>query len=195
MPRYINTSFTYTSKFGIALHLRSENGAFALAVLGFIKLFFIIKLSRIKHLLGGNDDRSLTYFAHTTINQSFLIIEMFPLFQEIDLLIARLENGFEYVEKFTICEFGEAHRGTEKPLYWNLSQNWNILEKYQLKIAYLPFKQFPKLYKLYPAHLVANIKLNVNRPFIIMCMAFLRTNKFFHANQAGFLEVSQQYLS
>lgn len=96
----------------------------------------------------------------TSSNQQhsdFKIIEIFPFFQEFHILQARLENGYDYVEKFIISEFGENHHGHKKPLHLNISQNWEKLSKYHSKLVYLPYKRFPTLYKSYPQFLVESI--------------------------------------
>ena len=64
-----------------------------------------------------------------------MIIDVFPFYNEIELLTYRLDILYPYVDKFVITESTKTFSGNEKKLYFN--ENKEKFEKYADKIIHL----------------------------------------------------------
>jgi beta-1,4-mannosyl-glycoprotein beta-1,4-N-acetylglucosaminyltransferase len=72
--------------------------------------------------------------------------EAFMFFQENDLLEVKLNQHWNFVDKFIIVEAGETHTGIKKDLIFDHER----FKKYSEKIIYRSFNSFAELYDLYP---------------------------------------------
>jgi len=75
-----------------------------------------------------------------------MIFEASMFFQENDLLEIKLNQHWEFVDKFIIVEAGETHTGIKK----NFLFNHQRFKKYSDKIVYKSFNSFQEIYDLYP---------------------------------------------
>ena len=66
------------------------------------------------------------------------VYDCFPFFNENDLLELRLNQHWDFVDKFIITEAGETHTGLKKPFNFD----HNRFEKYKSKIKYVTFNSF-----------------------------------------------------
>jgi hypothetical protein len=76
---------------------------------------------------------------------------------EEDLLLLRIVEGLQYVEKFIIIESRETHSGYKKPLYSSSSSTnkaKQIFETYKSKIIHHIIDEFPKCVQDYPKDMV-----------------------------------------
>lgn len=69
------------------------------------------------------------------------IFDCFPFFNEIEVLKIRLEELWDNVDRFIICEAYKTHSGKNKQL--NFQNNLHQFEKYLSKITYLVVEKFP----------------------------------------------------
>ena len=85
------------------------------------------------------------------------LYDSFMFSNEEDLLLLRIVEGLQYVEKFIIIESRETHSGYKKPLY-SYSSPTNkakqIFETYKDKIIHDIIDEFPKQVKDYPEEMV-----------------------------------------
>ncbi|MGB0932810.1 MAG: hypothetical protein ACPGU5_00915 [Lishizhenia sp.] len=63
------------------------------------------------------------------------VYDCFTFFNELDVLLIRLEYLYEYVDYFVVVESSHTHSGKEKP--WNFQNNMKLFEKYLKKIIYI----------------------------------------------------------
>lgn len=70
-----------------------------------------------------------------------MIIDAFPLFQELDLLEIRLRELYHFVDRFVITEAPVTHKGDPKPLH--LAENRARFAKWMDKIDYIPVLDMP----------------------------------------------------
>jgi mannosyltransferase OCH1-like enzyme len=88
------------------------------------------------------------------------LYDSFMFSNEEDLLLLRIVEGLQYVEKFIIIESRETHSGYKKPLY-SLSSPTNkakqIFETYKDKIIHHIIDEFPKCVQDYPKDMVQSI--------------------------------------
>ena len=70
-----------------------------------------------------------------------MIYDCFTFFNELDLLEIRLEELYPIVDQFVICESVKTHTGKDKPLRY--LENIDRYKKYQDKIKYVVYKDFP----------------------------------------------------
>lgn len=70
------------------------------------------------------------------------IYDCFTFFNELDLLEIRLEEEFEYVDQFVICESRQTFQGEPKMLYFE--QNKDRYQKYLSKINHIIIDELPK---------------------------------------------------
>jgi len=73
-----------------------------------------------------------------------MIIDAFTFFNEYDMLEARLQYYYDFVDKFIICECDHTHAGNYKG--FNFEDNLNRYDKYLTKIHYLKLTINPKYY-------------------------------------------------
>ena len=85
------------------------------------------------------------------------LYDSFMFSNEEDLLLLRIVEGLEYVEKFIIIESRETHSGYKKPLYSLSSPTKKakqIFETYKDKIIHHVIDEFPKCVQDYPKDMV-----------------------------------------
>jgi beta-1,4-mannosyl-glycoprotein beta-1,4-N-acetylglucosaminyltransferase len=75
------------------------------------------------------------------------IVDCFIFYNEIDMLLYRLDTLFNYVDYFVIVESRQTHSGKEKKIYYE--ENKHLFESFKSKIIYilldnLPYK-FPNI--------------------------------------------------
>ena len=75
-----------------------------------------------------------------------MIFEASMFFQENDLLEVKLNQHWDFVDKFIIVEAGETHTGAKKDLLFDHER----FKKYSEKIIYRSFDSFKEIYNLYP---------------------------------------------
>ncbi len=88
------------------------------------------------------------------------LYDSFMFSNEEDLLLLRIVEGLQYVEKFIIIESRETHSGYKKPLYSSSSPTnkaKKIFEIYKDKIIHHIIDEFPKCVQDYPKDMVQNI--------------------------------------
>lgn len=73
------------------------------------------------------------------MNKDFKVYDCFTYFNEDQLLKLRLEELWDVVDFFVICEATRTHTGRPKPLNFNIEN----FKKYQNKIRYLLLDQYP----------------------------------------------------
>jgi len=66
------------------------------------------------------------------------VYDCFPFFNENDLLELRLNQHWDYVDKFIITEAGETHTGVKKPFNFDHKR----FDKYKSKVIYRKFDNF-----------------------------------------------------
>ena len=66
------------------------------------------------------------------------VYDCFPFFNENDLLELRLNQHWDFVDKFIITEAGETHTGLKKPFNFDHDR----FKKYESKIKYVTFNSF-----------------------------------------------------
>ena len=66
------------------------------------------------------------------------VYDCFPFFNENDLLEIRINQHWDYVDKFIITEAGETHTGIKKPFNFDHKR----FEKYKEKLIYRKFNNF-----------------------------------------------------
>ena len=71
-----------------------------------------------------------------------MVIDIFPFFNELDLLEIRLNILNDYVDKFVICEANETFSGKLKPLYFK--DNEERFAKWKDKIIHYVVKNDDK---------------------------------------------------
>jgi hypothetical protein len=69
------------------------------------------------------------------------IVECIPFFNELDILDIRLNEEFEAVDRFIVCEARQTFQGTGKPLYFE--QNKDRYSQFLHKIEHLVIEQMP----------------------------------------------------
>jgi len=85
------------------------------------------------------------------------LYDSFMFSNEEDLLLLRIVEGLQYVEKFIIIESRETHSGYKKPLYSSSSPTnkaKKIFEIYKYKIIHHVIDEFPKKVQDYPKDMV-----------------------------------------
>ena len=85
------------------------------------------------------------------------LYDSFMFSNEEDLLLLRIVEGLQYVEKFIIIESRETHSGYKKPLYSSSSPTnkaKQIFETYKSKIIHHVIDEFPKCVQDYPKEMV-----------------------------------------
>lgn len=85
------------------------------------------------------------------------LYDSFMFSNEEDLLLLRIVEGLQYVEKFIIIESRETHSGYKKPLYSSSSPTnkaKQIFETYKNKIIHHIIDEFPKCVQDYPKDMV-----------------------------------------
>ena len=85
------------------------------------------------------------------------LYDSFMFSNEEDLLLLRIVEGLQYVEKFIIIESRETHSGYKKPLYSSSSPTnkaKQIFETYKSKIIHHVIDEFPKCVQEYPKEMV-----------------------------------------
>jgi mannosyltransferase OCH1-like enzyme len=85
------------------------------------------------------------------------LYDSFMFSNEEDLLLLRIVEGLQYVEKFIIIESRETHSGYKKPLYSSSSPTnkaKQIFETYKDKIIHHIIDEFPKCVQDYPKDMV-----------------------------------------
>ena len=85
------------------------------------------------------------------------LYDSFMFSNEEDLLLLRIVEGLQYVEKFIIIESRETHSGYKKPLYSSSSPTnkaKQIFETYKSKIIHHVIDEFPKCVQDYPKDMV-----------------------------------------
>jgi mannosyltransferase OCH1-like enzyme len=85
------------------------------------------------------------------------LYDSFMFSNEEDLLLLRIVEGLQYVEKFIIIESRETHSGYKKPLYSSSSPTnkaKKIFEIYKDKIIHHVIDEFPKKVQDYPKDMV-----------------------------------------
>ncbi len=88
------------------------------------------------------------------------LYDSFMFSNEEDLLLLRIVEGLQYVEKFIIIESRETHSGYKKPLYSSSSPTnkaKQIFEIYKNKIIHHIIDEFPKCVQDYPKDMVQSI--------------------------------------
>jgi len=76
-----------------------------------------------------------------------MVIDIFPFFNELDLLEIRLNILNDYVDKFVICEATETFSGKPKPLYFK--ENEERFAKWKDKIVHYVVDDFPNDKEIY----------------------------------------------
>ena len=74
------------------------------------------------------------------------IYDCFTFYNELDLLEIRLEEIYEYIDHFVICEATTTFRGQAKPLYY--LENKERFKKYEGKIIHVVVDDMPGLEKV-----------------------------------------------
>jgi beta-1,4-mannosyl-glycoprotein beta-1,4-N-acetylglucosaminyltransferase len=69
------------------------------------------------------------------------IIDCFIFYNEIDMLLYRLDSLFNFVDYFVIVESNYTHSGKQKELYYN--NNKNLFESFSSKIIHIILDDFP----------------------------------------------------
>lgn len=69
------------------------------------------------------------------------IIDCFTFFNELDMLLFRLEYLFDTIDYFVLVEATYSHKGTSKPLFY--SENLKKFEKYKNKIIHVIVDDMP----------------------------------------------------
>lgn len=85
------------------------------------------------------------------------LYDSFMFYNEEDLLLLRIVEGLQYVEKFIIIESCETHSGYNKSLYSSSSPTnkaRQIFETYKDKIIHHVIHEFPKQIQDYPEEMV-----------------------------------------
>ena len=72
--------------------------------------------------------------------------EAFEFFQENDLLEIKLNQHWDFIDKFIIVEAGETHTGIKKDLIFDHER----FKKYSEKIIYRSFDSFKNIHELHP---------------------------------------------
>ena len=72
-----------------------------------------------------------------------MIYDCFTFYNEVELLILRLELLHKKIDKFIIVEASKTFTGIPKP--YNLEQNWDRLKKFHHKILYIKIDDFPSM--------------------------------------------------
>ena len=69
------------------------------------------------------------------------IVDCFIFYNELDMLMYRLDTLFTYVDYFVLVESKYTHSGKEKSLCYN--ENKNLFEKYNSQIVHIILNDFP----------------------------------------------------
>lgn len=69
------------------------------------------------------------------------IVDCFIFYNELDMLLYRLDTLFNYVDYFVLVESKYTFSGKEKTLYYN--ENKNLFEEYNSKIIHIIVDDFP----------------------------------------------------
>ena len=69
-------------------------------------------------------------------NTKPLIYDCFNFFNELDLLEIRLNELYDHVDYFVLCEANMTHLGVPKPMYFK--ENRDLFKRFEDKIIYLP---------------------------------------------------------
>jgi len=83
------------------------------------------------------------------------VYDCFPFFNENDLLEIRLNQHWDYVDKFIVTEAGETHTGLKKPFNFDHER----FKKYDSKIIYHQIKDFRKEIQEVGAEVLDNYSL------------------------------------
>ena len=74
-------------------------------------------------------------------NQVRKVYDCFIFFNELDVLEIRLNELYDVVDKFILCEARYTHQGNPKPLYFD--ENKDRFAKFSDKICHIKIEQFP----------------------------------------------------
>lgn len=77
----------------------------------------------------------IAFFLLAVISIQAKIYDCFPFFNELELLDIRLNELYNYVDKFVLVEWTETHRGNPKPLYYE--ENKERYHKFSDKIIHI----------------------------------------------------------
>jgi beta-1,4-mannosyl-glycoprotein beta-1,4-N-acetylglucosaminyltransferase len=73
-----------------------------------------------------------------------MIVDGFMFYNEIDMLLYRMESLNEFVDYFIIVESKYTHSGKEKPLFYN--ENKDLFKVYNSKIVHIILDEAPFIY-------------------------------------------------
>ena len=76
------------------------------------------------------------------INKHFKIFDCFTFYNEIEMLHVRLEELYDFVDYFILCEAPLTFRGKTKNLFYE--ENKKMFEKYNDKIIHIVDNEIPK---------------------------------------------------
>jgi beta-1,4-mannosyl-glycoprotein beta-1,4-N-acetylglucosaminyltransferase len=85
--------------------------------------------------------------------------EAFEFFQENDLLEIKLNQHWDFIDKFIIVEAGETHTGIKKDLAFDHER----FKKYSEKIIYRSFDSFKNIHEMYPNTISNNMYETIKR--------------------------------
>ena len=107
-----------------------------------------------------------------------MIFEASMFFQENDLLEIKLNQHWNFVDKFIIVEAGETHTGVKKDLLFDHKR----FKKYSEKIIYRSFDSFVDLYDIYPDIISKKIYKTIqNQPSVEIVVPANKPKEFIRA--------------
>lgn len=101
-----------------------------------------------------------------------MIFEASMFFQENDLLEIKLNQHWNFVDKFIIVEAGETHTGVKKDLLFDHKR----FKKYSEKIIYRSFDSFVDLYDIYPDIISKKIYKTIQNQSSLVLNDWMRDN-------------------
>lgn len=101
-----------------------------------------------------------------------MIYDCFMFFNENDIVEIRLNQHWDFVDKFIIVEMAETHTGLKKDLIFDHDR----FKKYSSKIVYKSFNSFSELQSQYPNIISHNIYKTVSQQSNLYLSDWIRDN-------------------